>query len=110
MGGQEVPAQQALLGGRPPSWLPQRQHQPTRPPSRRWEGERLVSAKKNEGATAYEWVSGMFDSASKSIAEAREQLCRFIAVRVSKPAAASQRCARRAPRSRRRLSPAALAC
>lgn len=48
----------------------------------RWEGERLVSAKKNEGAAAYEWVSGMFDSASKSITDAREQLCRFIAVRL----------------------------
>jgi hypothetical protein len=69
-----------------------------------------VSAKKNEGATAYEWVSGMFDSASKSISEAREQLCRFIAVRVSKPAAASQPPALRPPRSRRRLSPAAPAC
>ena len=33
VGGQEAPAQQALLGGRPPSWLPQRQHQPTRPPA-----------------------------------------------------------------------------
>ncbi|KAL4439477.1 hypothetical protein ABPG77_008806 [Micractinium sp. CCAP 211/92] len=48
----------------------------------RWDDGRPKSAAAREGASAYDWIAGMFDGARRSAARTRDHLTRFIAVKL----------------------------
>ena len=49
----------------------------------RWDDGRPRSARAKEGLAAYDWLVGMFDGAKHTAAHVRDQVCRFLAMKVS---------------------------
>ncbi len=48
----------------------------------RWDDGRPRSARAKEGLSAYDWLPGMFDGAKHTAAHVRDQVCRFLAMKV----------------------------
>lgn len=48
----------------------------------RWDDGRPRSARAKEGLSAYDWLPGMFDGAKHTAAHVRDQVCRFLAMKL----------------------------